>query len=158
MATYGGNKYGGNKYGGKKYGGSKFGGNRYGSSMSEDVGPGTSESKPSPAPKPIRSFLSSAAAGESSRAKSVMGTKRTTGAGYTGAKGQDVVAPAKSAKMSAAVPKVSRKPSVGFKTTVTPAKKAAKSDDYNRREELGGFYLNATSGMFSPKAGGKKKK
>lgn len=57
-------------------------------------------------------------------------------------------------------PKAAAKPSVGsWKTTVKPAKSEAKSDDYgSRRAELGDFYLNATSGMFSTKAGGKKKK
>lgn len=33
-----------------------------------------------------------------------------------------------------------------------------RSEDYKKsRDQLGGFYLNATSGMFSEKAGGKKK-
>lgn len=94
----------------------------------------------------------------------VAGTKRNTGAGYTGEVGNKPTPPIKSAKMSATVSP--RGMAMGSKASgppraSTPKKAAApkpvKDDDYNRRAELGDFYLNATSGMFSPKAGGKKK-
>lgn len=100
--------------------------------------------------------------GSSARANEggVRGTVRNTGAGYTGAKGNEPAAPAKSAKMAATI-----KPKMAPVSAVRRAPKAAapapakKNDDYfNRRAELGSFYLNATSGMFSPKAGGSKKK
>lgn len=88
------------------------------------------------------------------------GTVRATGAGYSGAKGEAPKPAARSAKMDAGIKKPSNYMAMGKKAAAKAAAavKPAKSDNYNRRSELGDFYLNATSGMFSEKAGGKKKK
>ncbi len=56
--------------------------------------------------------------------------------------------------------KAAKAPMTGWEAKVTPASaaKKPKSSSYSQsRSELGDFYLNATSGMFSDKAGGKKK-
>jgi len=98
---------------------------------------------------------------------SVKGTVRSTGAGRTGEKGEIPVPPVKSAKM-AAMPKMKAMSGgeLGAKPKLVAAKvnlakpRPAKtvSGDFNRRSELGDFYLSATEHMFSEKAGGKKKR
>lgn len=97
------------------------------------------------------------------RDRYVSGTVRGGGPGYSGEKGNAPTPAARSAKMDAGKPTTPKRPGAPFGpmgSGAKPAKAVAKpkSDDYNQRSELGSFYLNATSGMFSPKAGGKKKK
>lgn len=96
-----------------------------------------------------RGWFSGAAASP----KPVSGTVRSGGAGYTGEKGNAPTPAAKSAKMSATL---KPKPKGTGLSDADRAYKRKGPADYNR--DVGAFYLNATSGMFSKDAGGKKKK
>jgi hypothetical protein len=147
--AYGGGKYGGGKFGGKLFGGAKLGGAKYGKSAGDESEPVDSSSEESSEPKMANRGSSVIAAASAMPKKGIRGTYRATGAGRTGAKGDAGSAPEKSAKVAAPKPKAS-----GWKTSVKPAGKGPA--DYNK--DLGDFYLNATSGMFSSKAGGNKGK
>jgi hypothetical protein len=88
----------------------------------------------------------------------VSGTVRNTGAGRSGAKGDEPKAPAKSAKMSATTSfkgEQMSKPKAAPAKPAKPAYKAKGPADYNK--DLGRLYLQATENMHSGKAGGKKK-
>lgn len=167
-------EYGGNKYGGGKFGGGRFGGARFGKSSKKE------EERVSELPelkhdemfgkksKPAaggRGMTSSANAGESSVPKMARATGkggRAAGSAMAKPKGNPFKSGKYAAKGMAPVQAAAKaakkaKPKADIGSLANWETKVNKSYR-GSREELGDFYLNATSGMFSDKAGGRRPK
>ena len=139
MAKFGGNKFGGSKFGGKTFGGNKFGGGKFGAST-----PSAKNVKQAPG--------------------GVVSRKATSPLNVETAKAKQAPVSAVRRDPSAVSSWGEEAPPVPVRKPAGPTTKPPKGNQvargpggFNARKELGDLYLNATSSMFSPKAGGSKK-